>query len=539
MARLNIYGNIILTFEYEPYKDIYWTKLSENIIEKYGEGVFEENSIVESILLDSFQFLVNEFRSLIQEENTYSFFSYVFFLHEQSLKFLVKTRDGYPFGAVNEDDFSLYRRILKLTLEQGCDIDLSWGYFPTGKQILDFDEKIQRLYYLGQWIYTYADIIAYQKMIDNANLVDFDAEHQIGAAWQKHYGKVYDELFPQLKSDYSNSVYDESAVVDLKNAINTCFSIDYDLAVGLIFQIKEQFSKLEWQTIEPNVLPINLAYNCNIDNPIAETFYNGLSLSRLNKLSLEEAILKPYSTKRYMYRPILIYKIDNVDRALVGEGKVAESLYVLANNAISWNTIPEDWTANKCMVKFMSKKGNEHDKILEDDVEQVLLKHGFKYCRNIKSFKRPNTHNLNIDNQLAGEIDFIIINEESRKIFVVDSKYNKARYEAVGYRTDYTNFIKSYERQLKRKIDWVSGNKEILQEHIKIMYNVADYEITEYDVEGLFFINTPTFYMFNGEYKAIPKNKIEVYLIGDYTLPVIEYQNHKGEKVQVQHPYFK
>ncbi|WP_163710232.1 hypothetical protein [Mangrovibacterium lignilyticum] len=539
MARLNIYGNIILTFEYEPYIGIYWTKLSEYIIEKYGENEFSDSSEVENILLDSFQFLVLEFRELIQEETSLSFFLYTFFLHEQSLDFLNKTRNGQSFGEVDENDFSIYRRILKLILEQGCEIDLSWGSLPTGKHVLEMDEKIQRLFYLGTWIYTFADYIAYQKMISNAQKVDFDASHAIGVEWQKHYGRVYSEIFPLLKTDYESGVHDENASDDLKQAINTCFKIDYDFAIGIIFMIKRHFSESELQTIEPYVLPTNLAQESGIDSEIAKAFYNGLILNRSNKLSIEDAILKPYSTERYMFRPILVYNIGGVERALVGENKIAESMHVLATNAISWNTIPENWKYVKCMVRFMSKKGNEHDKILEDDVEKVLNKHKIRFCRNIRSFKRPSQHNLNIDNHLAGEIDFIIVDEKTRKIFVVDSKYNKARYEAVGYRTDYTNFLKSYEPQLERKINWVSANKEVLQGHLEIVYNIPEYDITDFSVEGLFFINTPTFYMLNGVYKAITISKLEKFLLGEYSLPVIEYENNKGEITQIHHPYFK
>ncbi|MCW3788526.1 hypothetical protein [Plebeiibacterium sediminum] len=540
MARLNIHGNIILTFEFEAYVDVYWKELSEFIIEKYGNKVFDDNNEVEAILLDSFDFFLKKFQSLIEEEKTFSFFLYTFFLNEQSWDFLIKIRSGHSLGEVNENDFSIYRRVLKLILEQGCDIDLASGDFPTGAQVLEFDEKIQKLYYLGSWIYTFAEQIAYQKMIGNAHTVDFDSAKMIGVEWKKHYDKVYTEIIKsEIPEDYSNGVYDINAVRDLKTALNSCFNIEYDEAISIIFQVKRHFSNSDLQTIEPYVLPINLAYIRGIETIDAENFYNGMSISRTNKLSLQDAILKPYSTERYMYRPILIYNIDGVERALIGEGKLTESLYILANNAISWNTIPKDWRLNKCMVRFMSRKGNEHDKILEDKIEALLLKNKYRYCRNIKSFKRPNQNNLNIDNHLAGEIDFIIVNDNARKIFVADSKYNKSKYEAVGYRSDYSNFLKSYEPQLSKKVNWIRENKIILQEHLKIIYNLSDYSITSYDVEGLFFINTPTFYMYNGTYKAITINKFESFLLGEYTLPVLEYRDCTGKVINIQHPYFK
>jgi hypothetical protein len=539
MARVKIDGNLILSYESENYRKIYWTSLSKYIIEKYSQKEFTDHAIVETILLDCFQFLVDEFKKLISEETTTSFFNYVFYLNEQSWEFLIKTRGGLSFGEIGENDFSRYRRILKLTLEQGCDIDLKSGKLPTSQEVYRMDDKIQRLFYLGTWFYTFADYIAFHKMIPSAKKINFDKDNFIGVYWQKHYENSYNELFPKLGADYAKGVFDENAVDELKKAINQCFGIDYDFAGGIIFEIKKHFSESQFQTIEPYVLPENLSKQFNIGKETAECFYNGLSISRENKQPIEDVIYKPYSTERYMYRPILIYQIDGVSRALVGKGKFGESIYVLATNAISWNTIPLEWRKNKCMLKYMSRKGNEHDSILEDKVEEILKKRGFRYVRNIKSFKRMGTDNVNIDNEVAGEIDFIIIDSSTNKIIVADAKYNKAKYEAVGFRTDNTNFITKYEPKLQKKIDWISANKLIVQEHFKIIYGINDFDLSSYEVIGLFFINTPTFYMFNGAYKAITLNQLDNYLSEGFKEISITHTDSKGVESIIKHPYFE
>lgn len=538
MARVKIEGNLILSYESENYRDIYWTSLSKHIIKKYGKKEFKEHDLVESILLDCFQFLVDEFKRLILEETTTSFFNYVFYLNEESWEFLIKTRGNLSFGEIDENDFSRYRRILKLTLEQGCDIDLKWGKFPTSQEVYRMDDKIHRLFYLGTWFYTFADYIAFHKMIPSAKKVNFDKDEFIGVYWQQHYEDSYNELFPKLGADYAKGVFDENAVEELKIAINDCFGINYDFAGGIIFEIKKHFSESQFQTIEPYVLPENLSKQFKIDKKTAECFYNGLSISRENKQPIEDVIYKPYSTERYMYRPILIYQIDGVSRALVGKGKFAESIYVLATNAISWNTIPLEWRQNKCMLKYMSRKGNEHDSILEDKVEEILKKRGLYYVRNIKSFKGDGATNVNIDNEVAGEIDFIIIDSSTNKIIVADSKYNKAKYEAVGFRTDNTNFITKYEPKLQKKIDWISANKLIVQEHFKIIYGIKGFDLSKYEVIGLFFINTPTFYMFNGAYKAITLNQLDNYLSEDFEEVSIAHTNSEGTESIIKHPYF-
>lgn len=191
------------------------------------------------------------------------------------------------------------------------------------------------------------------------------------------------------------------------------------------------------------------------------------------------------------------------------------------------------------MFKYMSRKGNEHDSILEDKVEEILKARDLRYVRNVKSFKRPGINNINIDNEVAGEIDFIIIDDSRSKIIVADSKYNKAKYEAVGFRTDNTNFITKYEPKLQKKIDWISGNKVVVQEHFKIIYHIHDLDISNYEVIGLFFINTPTFYMLNGTYKAITLNQLDNFFSEDYEEITIKHTDKEGVESLIKHPYFK
>lgn len=539
MAKIQVDGNTVLTFQYDGYVDIYWTELSMEISAKYGHDTIYNSLIVEEILLHSFTYYCNKFRELLISENNFQFFKYVFYLHEESQKIVEKTQNGFKLPPTINKDFAAYRRILKLILEQGCDNNLNWGTYPMEAEFEAMDEKIQRLTYLGTWMYQFAEFIAYQKMIEEAHKIEFD-EGGMAISWQHHYGAIYKEFFSTLSVDYEKGVFDETAVDELKKAINNCFDIDYDFAGGQIFEIKKHHNPKspELQTIEPYVLSANLHAHKGVSIQSAEQFYNGLSLSRNNKMSLEDVVLKPYSTERYMYRPILIYTIDGVERALVGKHKFMESIFVLATNAISWNTIPPEWRTNKLMLKYMSLKGHQHDKILEDKIEAILVEKKLLYCRNIKSFKQPRKDNINIDNQLAGEIDYIIVNRKSKLILVADSKYNKTRYEAVGYRTDTTHFIKKYEPQLERKITWISLNKDILQEHLKIIYNIVDLDILNYDVQGVFFINTPTFYMFNGKYKAITLAQTADYLDGKYAYPTVSYENENGEKSIIEHPYF-
>ncbi len=550
MPRITIDNKIVINYDYSA-RDKYWNSLSKYIIEKHGNEHFTDKQKVEEILIDGFQFLCDNFRTLISTEKKFSFFLYTHWLHEQSIEIYIKTLSGFQLEAISDCEFAMYRRILKLILEQGCDIDLAWGGLPTGNEVLLMDEKIQELIYLGTWMYAFADYIAFQKMIEDCHQINFDENDLLIVDWQYHYGKTYQQLFPMLVEDYKQGTFDEQSVFELRAKIEECFCVKYDFAGGIIFEIQKHHNPQapNLQTIEPAVLPLNLVNEYKISQELAETFYAGLTISRNNKLTIEDAILKPHSTKRYMFRPILVYKIGGVDRALVGREKFAESIMVLSTNAIHWNAMYDEWLKLKCIQSFITRKGNEHDKILEDKIEEIVKSKGFLYCRNIKSFKQKSKKdNVNIDNEIAGEIDLIVVNPNQKTIYVADAKYNRARYEVVGYRMDYSQFInpnkpqKSYETKLNKKVNWIENNKNVLKEHLSIVYNEPEIEFDDYKVEGIFIINTPTFYMFNGQFKAITLKQFGEFIEGKYEYPdlyIIEEDDDDEMIMIVKHPYFR
>lgn len=544
MPRLDIHGHPVLSYETSQ-RDVYWGGVSKKIMAKYGKKKFTEHNEVEGILIFAFQYFINEFKKLVLSESRFTFFMYVFWLHEESLKLNLKLLGGQKLHSIDENEFARYRRILKAILEQGCDIDLEWGKFPDAAGLLVLDEKVQNLHYVGTWMYHLADAIALHKMIEECHAIEFDKDDMLVIPWQHHYGHAYDRLFPNLGPDYEKGTFDEQAIHELKDKINKCFSIDYDWAGGIIYEIKRYHNPKDpsLQTIEPYVLPKNLAEQFKISEGIANLYYDGLTISRYNKMSLEDLVLKPYSMNRFLFRPILVYRIGGVERALVGEDKFPESMLVLATNALNWNSLPEEWSQIPCMRTFLNQKANEHDKILEDKVEEAIIEKELLYVRNIKSFKRKQGNNVNIDNATCGEMDFVIVNPHIQTVFVVDCKYNKARYEAVGYRTDNTNFEKEYEPKMAKKLAWVSQNLNVLNEHLQIINNDDAIDVSSYEVDAVFFINTPTFYMFNGRYKAITLKQVSEFLDGKYEYPelFILDKDAEGNEImgRVKHPYFK
>ena len=540
MAKLSIAGYIVFTYEYSPYKDIYWNEISQKIIKKYGDNIIDDLEKVDECLNECFLYFIKKFEEIVSNISNFKFYCYVFRLHEDSLKLMLKERSGELdlFESIEESHFAIYRRILKIVLEQGCNVDMQWGTL-NDTSADTFSENVQRLFYIGMQLYMFADKIAYHRMLNGAYFINFE-ENDIVINWQNNYGTVEHHLMSYFSKGYETGVVDETGVTELRQKIEECYGVHYDKTFGIPFFIKKHFSGNPCQTIEPYVLPINLKSEfSDLSNEDAENIYKGLSISKENCLSLIDKILKPYSTERFLYRPFLIYNINNEQRLLTSEDKFSESVYVLATNAVQWNTLNAEWRQKKCFQKYINKKSNEHDKLLEDRIEQYFKTNRILFARNIKSFKTATNNNINIDNATCGEIDFIFIDGIRKEIVVADSKYNKARYEAVGYRQDFTNFEKKYEPQLQKKIDWVANNIPIVTQHFVKISNNQNLDFTSYNVNGMFIINTPTFYMFCSKYLTIDIEHFELHLKGRNVYPDLTLPFEVGTQKIYTYPYFK
>ncbi len=536
MPRVTEAENIIISYTTAP-RDKYWGLLSNFIKSSYGKSKINGKKLVKQILLDAYDFLISELENVIKEEKSFGFYLYVFWLHEQSIQLYFKQLGGYKLEHVDKAEFATYRRILKLILEQGCDYDFQWPPKPTGKEVYRMDKKIEDILYLGVWAYHLADNIAYQNMIGDCYFIFFDEDSLMGVDYKYHYGHAYEYTVKEAVKDYAKSTLDVNALNELALALKNCSGIDYAFSRNQIQEIQEFHSPegSVLQTIEPYVLPKNLEANgTEISN--AESYYNGLTISSENKLSVSEIIRKPYSMERYFFRPLLIYTIEGVKRAVVSLNKFDESLMVIATNAIQWNAIPREWLQNKCLKQFMHRKEDEHDKILEDEIERGIKKMGMTYDRNIKSLKQVQGNNIVIEHT-PGEIDFIIVNSTIKKVFIADAKYHRARYEGVGYYSDYSKFV-GYEEKMKAKVAWADENLKVITEHLKIKNNLKVLNLQGFKIEGVFFINTPTFYMFNGDIKAFTLNKAVEFIAGDYDYPKYHIETD-SDVIIMQHPYFR
>lgn len=108
----------------------------------------------------------------------------------------------------------------------------------------------------------------------------------------------------------------------------------------------------------------------------------------------------------------------------------------------------------------------------------------------------------------------------------------------VGYSRDYANFLKDYEPKLKRKVDWFKNNLALVGEHFEREYPGSTVNLTGYAVRGFFIVNTPTYYSFNGAYRAYTIQEFRELMDG--TLKDVEFYIEDGDDIAfIQRPYFQ
>lgn len=535
-------------FEGEKVAEVkFRTELSNLIIDKYGKGPFHDQNVVREIIVFSLDYYTSKFKEICLNEKSIRFYQNIFWFHEQAteLAFLYANQD--ISSDVSGRYIAQYRRILKFILELGCEVHMVTGEATNKKFRERMEPILHELLFLGDMILMCVDLYAEQTMIDDVTDISFDENSLYVFSRRHHYEFIFEYIIKQHGSHLTKSVVDDKGLEHLKAALQNCFGINYEDVGHLIASIHEENEPkggevvgVGWET-----LPFNLHNLFGVPLEVAEQFFRGLRLDRSNKMNLLDLACRPYRLNRYLYRPIIIWNIDGKDYALFGKNSWTESIIQYATNAIPWGKAPEEWMKNDCFKKYVHSKEDEHDKWLDDAVEEKLKYQKILFDRNVKHLKSKKG-NVRIDVEGLGEVDFIIISEKAKKIYVADCKHLLGRYDIVNQKNDYNVFAvgskknKSYNQTMTDKLAWFNQHKELVQEHFSIKYNNPDLTLAGYSFEGIFIVNTPTFYMYNAEYRIYTITQIEDVLTGKFTDPSFMVATDKDQKVKtIEYPYFQ
>lgn len=521
-------------------------ELSKQLIEKFQKGPFDQETI-RDIVVYSLNYYIGKFLEICHQEKSVAFYQFIFILHEQATELVYKHNGETLSVNVDWKYIALYRRILKFILETACDVKMITGEKVNNKFLHRIEGKIDALLFLGEMILSCVSFYAEQAMIEDVAEVKFDNNDEYVFSRRHHYEFIFKHIIEEFGGQLEKTVVDDSGLAgfeDLTKAIEEHFHIKYKELGHLIASIHKELEPkggfivgVGWET-----LPQNLHRMFNVPLDICEQFFSGLRLDRNNKMGLLDLACKPYNLNRYIYRPILIWNIDGNDYALIGKNSWSETFVQLASNAIPWGKAAPEWMKNIGFKKFVHEKEDDHDRWLDDEVENKLKALNLLYDRNVKRINHDDTF-TNIDVEGLGEIDFIIVNPKTNKIYIADCKHLLGRYDIVNQKNDFNAFCsgkKPYNETMSRKIEWFNENKQLISKHFQKKYPNYKLDISEFIIEGIFIINTPTFYMYNSKYRIYTVSQITTVLNNQFKDRTFYIINDDDKSIlNIEYPYFQ
>lgn len=527
----------------------YRKELSAQLIDKFGRDPYDQKVITE-IITFCLTYYISKFETICKAEKSYTFYKNIFWFHEQVTEATHKNLvdDTLP-KEISGNYIASYRRILKFIIEIGCEIEMISGeeiddnYRKRSELILD------DLLFLGEMIMICVDLYAEQRMIEDVAEITFDKNSLYTFSRRHHYEFIFSHISKEFGSKITKHIVDPNGFEDFEKALESCLGIKYKDVSHLLASIQQEL-KLEhgdavavgWETF---ILNMNGLFG--VSKEIAEQFFGGLRLNLDNKMSLLDLACKPYNLNRFIYRPIVMWKVDGKEFGVFGSNSWTEAIVQLTTNAIAWGKAPKEWMLNECFKTYVHRKEDEHDKWLDDAVEEKLNLVSLTYDRNVKRINTKKT-TYNIDVEGLGEIDFIIIAPTINKIFISDCKHLLGRYDIVNQKNDFNAFAvgskktKSYNQTLSNKLEWFNTNIKQLEEHFQIKYANPQLSFDNYKIEGIFIVNSPTFYMYNSDYRIYTIDQITEVLLGKYVDPtfMILIEEDEYEKMlNIKYPFFK
>jgi len=523
----------------------YRPELSKLLFDNFGSGPYTDHDIARKAVTFSFNFFCDKFIELCHSETSVRFYQLVLSQHEQAIEIaFFGNKNHYPDG-ITEEYIAVYRRILKWILEQACDIKLHNEEKQDEKFLERAKKKLNDLVFLGDMIFYDANMYAEQDMIEDVVEMKFDENNFYVFSHKHHYDFVIDKIINSNGFRAVKHVVDDDAIEDLKVAIEKCFGLKYEFLTTVIAEIHKineskggQYCGFGWESLP---LSVESMFGANADQ--ARILFKGLTLDRTNKLKLHDLACRPQTMNRYLYRPITIWNIGGEDFAVIGKNGFTESIIQLATNCIPWGKAPEEWIANNGFKQYVHSKEDEHDKWLDDEVEKKVREIKLPFHRNVTNIFTENG-NLSLLVKDVGEIDFIIISHDNKKIYIADSKHLQGRYDMMSQKNDFSNFTKDkgYNKQIANKIKWAHENLSHLDFHNKSIYGQSEQSISAYEIEGIFIINTPTFYMYNSDYRIYTVDVFAQIITGqliDPELTVFVDNEDSMTKFNIKYPYFK
>lgn len=242
---------------------------------------------------------------------------------------------------------------------------------------------------------------------------------------------------------------------------------------------------------------------------------SGLTFS-LENVNFSEAVHSPYKTfYRTRFRPIIQINIDGEIHYFTTAWMITEALDEISTNLIPYGELPKGWEIIHELKQFCKQATQKLGKSFEDEVFKII--HPLYIVkRNINGF-----HNISLKKEIVpntkrkvGEIDFILVDTISKKMYVIDAKCTKTKFYFQAFIKDKDTF-ENYSIKLNDKVEWVSSHKRDVGKFFKVS------DIDQYSVEGIFVTNSLIYYNFYSSFPIIPLDKLLQYIVTSNRMCVI------------------
>ncbi|MBD5357719.1 MAG: hypothetical protein HDR88_12060 [Bacteroides sp.] len=362
--------------------------------------------------------------------------------------------------------------------------------------VITYQSEIGRLFISDDyWSFNFNDDEVFEmnnrfnKAVSEGALLKYCDDDFVGES----FIDIYRSTFKDLEDQLYNRIFNSPSFFDCDNLSEKEF---IDIISG-------NFPK-------PGIVDVTDIVLAHRNNP----YIKGLVFEEDNS-NLFMALTKPHNRKyRTRFRPLIQVFIDNRLYYVTTQGIYFEAMSEIGCAHFAHNELPEEWSGIKELKKEAKSIFKRHSDVLEDSVASIL-NGKYMYLKNVKSLtnvscvKAP----VIIDGKIVskktvGEIDFIIIDDVLKSIYVVDAKFLKPSFFFTSFAIDADKFRKEggYEEKLSYKIEWVRHNIQLLCRQIKRK------DIENYAVKGFFVTDNLVYYSLFSRFPIIPISNVLDYL---------------------------
>jgi len=291
---------------------------------------------------------------------------------------------------------------------------------------------------------------------------------------------------------------DYSIALDFNNLLGDVFG---ESASSLLDAVSELTYDSNEDIIPKDFTPYITRYG---KSPFVETLV-------LNKKSVNfyNVVSRPHTNNhRTRFKPLIELSVDGESVVISSKWLIFEALSELYTNRLPFHGLPTKWLKESRIKKYAdlisNKVGDKFERIVASRIsKEYAFRHDVRSVKNTSIEDFPVYENGELTNRTVGQIDFIIINKDSKIIYIADAKHLKSKYITASFYNDKSKFDEYYIK-LKDKALWAENNKSLVSE-------LFDMDLTSFKVQGLFITDVYIFYALFVNYPIIPLIAINQY----------------------------